>query len=97
MAFSGGSAGTIAVTPTEPGTYAFALNVTDSISRVATQSFTISIDPVTITTISLPTASQRIAYSQSLSAAGSAPFTWTLGPGWGSLPPGLTLATNGTV
>src|SRR5262245_18049891 len=54
--------------------------------------------PLSVTTTSLPNATVQSPYSQQLAATGGTPpYTWTLNPSSGSLPPGLTLASNGTV
>ncbi|MDR1299037.1 MAG: InlB B-repeat-containing protein [Oscillospiraceae bacterium] len=49
----------------------------------------------TITTATLPNGTVGIAYSESLSATGDAPITWTIDSG--SLPDGLMLDANGTI
>jgi uncharacterized repeat protein (TIGR03803 family) len=49
-----------------------------------------------VTTTSLPSATNGIAYNQTLAASGGqTPYTWTNISG--TLPPGLTLATNGVI
>ncbi|MFZ0829484.1 MAG: leucine-rich repeat protein [Verrucomicrobiia bacterium] len=63
----------------------------DDISVVASQPGTLA-----VTTTSLPNGTNRFAYSQQLSAVnGQLPYSWSLISG--SLPPGLTLATNGVI
>ena len=50
----------------------------------------------TITTTSLDGGTEGVAYSETLAATGgTAPYTWTVASG--SLPSGLSLATNGTI
>lgn len=52
--------------------------------------------PLTITTSSLPDGNVGVAYSQNLVAIGGTPaYSWSLFSG--SLPPGLNLASNGTI
>lgn len=51
--------------------------------------------PPTITTTSLPSAHVRTAYSDSLTASGTAPITWAVTSG--SLPPGLSLSSIGVI
>jgi hypothetical protein len=48
---------------------------------------------VSITTVSLPNATQNVAYSQQLQATGTAPLTWIVTGG--TLPAGLSLTTAG--
>ena len=52
-------------------------------------------EPPVITTTSLPDEVLGAAYSEILTATGTAPITWTLDSG--SLPDGLNLASNGTI
>lgn len=61
-------------------------------SATANLSITVA-NPLTITTISLPTAAPGIAYSHALAATGGIPpYTWSE---TGTLPPGLTLSSSG--
>jgi hypothetical protein len=54
--------------------------------------------PLTIVTTSLPNGTVNTSYSQTLVASGgTTPYTWSLVAGSGSPPPGLTLASNGTI
>jgi hypothetical protein len=94
------SSGAVSGTPTTPGTSTFTVKVTDSSSPsgAATASFnlTVAAPPLTITTATLPTPTLGYAYSQTISVSGgTAPYTFSLQSG--SLPAGLTLATNGTI
>jgi hypothetical protein len=98
MTFS--SAGTISGTPTTSGTSTFTAQVTDNLTpgaQTATHSFTLLIaDPLTIDTTTLPSSIINTPYTQPLLASGgSAPYTWSLTTG--QLPPGITLATNGSL
>ena len=63
----------------------------------ATLSFTLTVlPPVTITTTSLPGGTVGTAYSATLATTnGVAPYTWALASG--SLPAGVSLASNGTI
>jgi hypothetical protein len=93
-------AGTISGTPTTSGTSTFTAQVTDNLTtgaQTATHSFTLLIaDPLTIDTTTLPSSIINTPYSQPLLASGgSAPYTWSLTTG--QLPPGITLATNGSL
>lgn len=87
---------TISGTPTTIGSYTFTIQVADSASAKATQQFTIVIGGLAITTTALPSAAVGAAYSATLSAAGTAPYTWVVTQG--TLPSGLTLDTSsGTI
>lgn len=83
-------------TPTTTGSYTFTIQVTDSVSAKATQQFTVVIGGLAITTTSLPNAAVGTAYSATLAASGTAPYTWAIAQG--TLPGGLTLdASTGTI
>jgi hypothetical protein len=94
-------AGNVYGTPTAAGTYAFSLQASDSLQTSAPQQFSITIvaalSPLTVATPSqLSPGTAGTAYSQTLSATGgSGQYTWTLVGG--SLPAGLTLASNGAI
>jgi hypothetical protein len=82
--------------PTQTGSYTFTILVTDSVSATATQQFTIAITGLGITTTGLPSAAVGTPYSQTLSASGTAPYTWAITQG--TLPGGLTLdASTGII
>ena len=87
------SSGRISGTPTTEGAFRFTVQVTDFLGGTATKVFTIvigNIQPLTITTISLPGGALNQAYSQTLAATGGVqPVTWSLTGG--SLPAGLSL------
>jgi putative Ig domain-containing protein/Ig-like domain-containing protein/matrixin len=54
--------------------------------------------PLTVNTSSLAGGTVGAAYSQSLSASGGTlPYTWSLVPGLGTLPAGLTLSGSGVI
>jgi len=70
----------------------------DASAGVVTVNVTITpaSSPITVSPASLPTPQISVFYDQTLTSAnGTAPYTYT--PGGGSLPPGLTLATNGRI
>jgi hypothetical protein len=78
-----GATGTIAGTPTTPGTSTFSLQVTDSGGQQSTAipfSLTISVPPLAITTVSpLFTGVVGVQYAQTFSASGGArPYTWAI-------------------
>lgn len=85
-------------TPTAFGTFAFAVRVTDSLAFTATQSYNLMIAPgLRIESVDpLISGAVAIAYQQFLLASGGTPpYTWSLISG--ALPPGLSLASNGTI
>jgi hypothetical protein len=93
------SSGLISGTPTNSGTFNFAVKVTDALSATATQPLTLIISirpPLQVTTTALPNGTNDLAYSQQLSAVyGQLPYSWSIFSG--SLPSGLALATNGLI
>jgi hypothetical protein len=99
-----GQTGAISGTPTVAGTFAFTVQVADAQSPADTASRALSIavdprvvDPLVVTTTSLPSAKRNKNYSTTLAATGGvAPYTWSVAAG--ALPPGLTLnATTGVI
>jgi hypothetical protein len=92
------ASGTIAGSPTTPGTFNFTVTVTDSSSPVQNMFAPLSIQitalsPVSIITAVLGPGTVGTAYSQTLGATGGKPtYTWSVPPG--TLPPGLTLNTS---
>jgi len=99
------SSGLISGTPTNAGVYAFTATVTDKHGKSDSKSFTIVVNtgsmPLTITTTSLPTATEGALYSATIEATGgTTPYCW----GVIGLPSGLswtqvgdTLQINGTL
>ena len=79
------------------GTYTFTIKASNRVSPDATIEFTLQvIDPLVITTTSLPNGIVGTPYSQPLTATGGVtPRTWSLDSG--SLPAGLTLWAGGTI
>jgi hypothetical protein len=87
---------TIAGTPTAQGSSAFTIKVSDSTGAAATQSLTITVTNLAITTGSpLPSGTTGTAYSQQFAATGGTPpYQWAVATG--STPPaGLTLNSSG--
>ena len=85
--------GAISGTPTTTGAFNFVVQVSDGGTPVlsASNSLSIIVRPVVITTLALPNGITNEAYSAKLTAAGGTlPYAWSLTDG--SLPPGLTLA-----
>jgi len=90
------SAGVLAGTPIQTGTFTFTLAVTDSRGGTASGQFTVIIATgLTITSPAiLPGGTPNTPYSYLFTAAGgTAPYTWTVPSG--SLPSGVTIASNG--
>jgi hypothetical protein len=89
------STGVISGSATVNGTFSFTVQVVDSKTQNASAVFNLTINPPTlaIATSALPTATQGIAYSATLAAAGgTTPYTWSVTVG--SLPAGLTLSSS---
>ncbi|MBL8211354.1 MAG: putative Ig domain-containing protein [Bryobacterales bacterium] len=91
--------GLIGGTPTAPGTFNFVLQVQDLLGNAAFRNFAMVVAPsgsVFITTTSLPSGTAGLPYSQPITATGGiAPYTFIVNGG--SLPPGLSLSSAGTV
>lgn len=90
------NSGNITGTPRTTGTASVAVRARDYTfgSAVKTVSLTV-LAPYTEVATSLAAALQGAAYSEDLQAAGSGPFSWAVLSG--TLPDGLSLATNGTI
>jgi hypothetical protein len=90
------SVGVIGGTPTAAGVSTITLTATNSYgSSSAVLSLTVNAAPSILTTL-LPAAVVGTAYSQTLSASGSNPITWSVTGG--ALPSGLTLnASSGVI
>jgi hypothetical protein len=90
--------GVLSGTPTAYGTNTFTVQAKDALNATATKSLTLGIVPAAlqVTTATLPNGTVGAAYSQTLAASGGGtPYTWTVTTG--TLPAGLTLATNGVL
>jgi hypothetical protein len=86
-----GTTGEISGTPTNAGTFAFTIRLTDSTGQQTFKDLSITaVDPLTITTTSLPLAQLGNSYDATLTAEGGTPgYSWSLEAG--ALPAGLTL------
>jgi hypothetical protein len=93
------SNGTIAGTPTTPGTWSFTNSVTDAALHYVSQTFTldITLGPLTITSpATLPSAAAGAAYSLTLAASGGAPpYAWQVISG--TWPAGLSISSAGVI
>lgn len=94
------SGNTISGTPTTQGTFSFSITATDSAGTpvTGTASYSITIGAPNITVTNTPTAAAiSTPYSFMLTASGGTPpYTFTLDGGT-TLPPGLVLASDGTI
>ncbi|WP_019464571.1 beta strand repeat-containing protein, partial [Dyella japonica] len=91
------SGGLISGTPTAGGTFSFTVKVTDASSNTATKAYTnvtVAAPIISVTPLSLPSATQNSAYSQTITASGGT-STYTYAVTSGSLPPGVTLSSSG--
>ncbi len=82
-------------TPTVIETFVFTVRATDADGNTDDQELSITVkSPPVITTTSLPSATEGVAYSQTLQAIGGVePLTWT--KVLGDLPDNMTLTTGG--
>ena len=91
--------GVISGTPTGASSSSVTVEVTDAAGNSASRAISITVappPPLTITTTSLPGGTNGTPYTQTLQASGGvSPYTWLLTSG--SLPPGLTLSSNGVI
>lgn len=91
------STGTLAGTPTQTGTFGFTVSVSDTTQATASRTFAIRVvAPLRILTSSLPQAIEERDYSAAIQAEGGAP-PYSFSVASGSLPPGLTLSSDGTL
>ncbi len=95
-------AGTLAGTPTTPGSFTFDVRVIDGAGCSTVRSYTLIVSAtpacgaITIVPETLPNATQNSPYNVSLAATGGTPpFTFTVSAG--VLPPGLTLTSAGNI
>ncbi|MGC1547045.1 MAG: putative Ig domain-containing protein, partial [Rhodanobacter sp.] len=92
------SNGTLSGTPTAGGSFPITVKLTDSASNTATQAYTLSINPATVTftpgTLTAPTL--HVAYNQTFTGSGgTSPYHFAVASG--SLPPGLVLSSTGVL
>ena len=87
-----GSTGAITGTPSNSGTFPFTIQVSDSGLQTATRAVSIAVAPapaLAITTSSLASGTQAVAYSASVAGTGGVPpYAWSVATG---LPPGLSI------
>ena len=87
--------------PTTIGVYLFTITATDSLGGTSTAQLTINVAPsqLKVTTPTLLAALQNIPYApvQLQASGGTPPYTWTLAPTSGPLPPGITVSPEGVI
>ena len=88
------STGVISGTPTATGSASFTISVTDAAGAMASQSYSVTINPsLTITTTTLPNGTVNQSYSSTINVSGgTSPDTFAITAG--SLPTGLSLNSN---
>ncbi|MCS7026333.1 MAG: putative Ig domain-containing protein [Bryobacteraceae bacterium] len=88
------SAGTISGMTAQSGQFNVRIQVEDSRERFATRDYVLTIQPLRITTTSLPGGVVGVAYNATLTSTGGSRLSWSVAGG--SLPPGLGLSTTAT-
>ncbi|GFZ88536.1 putative Ig domain-containing protein [Dyella caseinilytica] len=94
------NAGTFSGTPSQTGTFTYAVNVADNAGNSERVDYTFVINPpdITISPTTLPAGTQYTAYSQALGASGGDPSgSYTFQLSSGTLPTGLTLSSAGVL
>ena len=95
------SAGLLSGTTTQLGTFNFTVLVADAADASSSKNFVLNVNatgPAITTTSPLPNGTEGQSYLLTFAATGgTTPYTWGLFGGSGSLPPGLTLLSNGTL
>ena len=95
------STGKVTGTPTASGTYTFTIKVSDNAGNSDTTTCTIKVTGSTVTLAcgscsSSSKATVGVSYSATLSASGgTSPYTYSIASG--SLPPGLSLSSSGSI
>jgi hypothetical protein len=91
------SSGMLSGAPSATGSFTFTVQVRDQAQTAASREFTVRIsDPLLITTATLPVTTEGLAYQAAIAAAGGfPPYVFSLAGG--GLPPGIALATDGTL
>jgi hypothetical protein len=94
------STGSLAGTPTQSGSFAISIKVTDSSPKPQTATagykLVVAPEPLLVATTALPGATVHSPYFASLTASGgTAPFTWRIVKG--HLPAGITISSAGNL
>ncbi|WP_165929256.1 putative Ig domain-containing protein [Shimia isoporae] len=93
------SAGVLSGTPTETGSFQFAVSVLDGEGNTGARSYTLVVQAVSNLTISpttLPDGTYETSYSQTLTASGGS-GTYIFGQSGGALPTGMTFSSGGVL
>jgi hypothetical protein len=93
-----GTSGELSGTPSAQGVYNFTIQATDFASATGSRAYTVAVGTFSLAVQpnTLPNGTQGVAYNQTLTAVGGTPpYTFTLSSG--TLPTGVTLATDGTM
>jgi hypothetical protein len=86
----------ISGTPTATGSVTFTVTATDTVGSTTQQSYTLTVNGLTLAPDSLPPGTVHVPYNQSIVASGgSGTITVTYAITSGAIPPGLTFAVNG--
>jgi hypothetical protein len=89
--------GVLSGAATTSGTFPITITASNGVSPDATQSFTLSVVPLGITTTSLPNGTAKTPYTATLAASGgNPPYQWKLAAG-SKLPKGLKLSSSGQI
>ncbi|AIY41596.1 Fibronectin type III domain protein [Collimonas arenae] len=97
------AAGLISGTPTAAGAFTFTVGVLDSttptaLSTTKTYSMTVAVPTMVLAPASPPAGTISLPYSQQMSTTGgTAPYSYAIQVGLGTLPPGLTLSPSGLI
>jgi large repetitive protein len=92
------SNGTLSGTPTQAGTFTFNVQMTDSASSSTTVQRQIVVSGgLTVSPTSLTGGAVNVPYSVTLTGSGGSGSPYTFANPGGGLPPGLALASNGTL
>jgi hypothetical protein len=92
------NSGELTGTPSAQGVYNFTIQATDSLSASGSRAYTTSVGTFSLAVQpnTLPNGTQGVPYNQTLSAVGGTPpYTFTRSSG--TLPTGVSLATDGTM
>ena len=92
------SNGNITGTPSAAGAYTFTVRAIDSVNNTGTRTYTVNVGAniLTVNPTTLPNGTRTVAYNQTITASGgTGPYTFAVTSG--SLPTGLSLASNGTL
>ncbi len=92
--------GAITGTPTAAGTFTFTVTATDSGGNTGLRTYTMTVDPGAVLTLSppaLPNGLEDTPYSQAVTASGGTGTGYVFTLTGGSLPTGLTLASSGAI